>query len=365
MKKFLLILTILIGISCADENPSDNSLKITSLGIDQDTESNIEETLIFKAQTNSSEPISYQWKIDGVLTDNGAEFIYSPTSEGTFTISLTVSDNFNTDSKSISVKVGPPIDTAFVTEFLDYLPAPGQFVNSAFANLDVAKTIIKDNKSTLSLGGFGGYVSLGFDHNVKNLVGNDLIVYGNAFEGNSEPGIVWVMADANGNKRADETWYQLAGSEYDSSYTKHNYSVTYYKPTNLNDDVKWKDSEGNTGSVFHNSYHPQTYYPDWITRDSIAFTGTRLKEKISINEAGKTIANTYPWGYADNYSSEYQANRANLFDISNAVDKEGNKVKLDSIRFIKIQSAVLVNAPVIGNISTEIRGVADFHILNK
>ena len=40
---------------------------------------------------------------------------------------------------------------------------------------------------------------MGFDHSVDNIAGYDLAIRGNAFDGSSEPGIVWVSRDENGN----------------------------------------------------------------------------------------------------------------------------------------------------------------------
>ena len=61
------------------------------------------------------------------------------------------------------------------------------------------KTILDPSTPYLSLGAYGGYVVIGFDHSVENVPGEyDLILEGNAFAGSSEPGIVWVMQDENG-----------------------------------------------------------------------------------------------------------------------------------------------------------------------
>ena len=75
----------------------------------------------------------------------------------------------------------------------------------------------------MSLGGFGGYVVVGFDQPVvndpRNPYGVDFTISGNAFEAAakgywSEPGAVMVMRDDNGNGLPDDTWYELAGSNY-------------------------------------------------------------------------------------------------------------------------------------------------------
>lgn len=69
----------------------------------------------------------------------------------------------------------------------------------------------------ISLGGFGGYVVVGFDHTITNVTGKrDFRVLGNAFysaanpdsdapEGGScEPGVIMVAYDKNQNGMPDE-----------------------------------------------------------------------------------------------------------------------------------------------------------------
>lgn len=82
----------------------------------------------------------------------------------------------------------------------------------------------------VSLGGFGGYIVVGFDHSIDASGGYDLAIVGNSFEGSSEPGIVWVMQDENGDGLPNDTWYELKGSETGKAETLQDYAVTYYRP---------------------------------------------------------------------------------------------------------------------------------------
>ena len=66
-------------------------------------------------------------------------------------------------------------------------------------------------------------------------------------------------------------------------------------------------------------------------------------------------------GYVDNFSSEFSENYANLFDINNAIDNQGNPISLFGIDFVRIYTAVLVSNNVIGEASTEVRGIADLN----
>lgn len=118
-----------------------------------------------------------------------------------------------------------------VARILEYTPAPGQFINEearsggAFDNVDTPEKACRyaaarfAENNWVSLGGWGGYLVAAFAEPVPNTGGYDLYVKGNAMNTSSEPGVVWVMQDANGNGMPDDTWYELKGSEYDNAAT--------------------------------------------------------------------------------------------------------------------------------------------------
>lgn len=137
----------------------------------------------------------------------------------------------------------------FLTKVYDFMPAPGQFVNTlpafntgdtkadvlarvaedicGYYDIDEGDTTMVYKPAMISLGSYGGYVVVGFDHPVVNVKGDyDFQIFGNGFfgttaatGGSSEPGIVMVSYDANGNGLPDDPWYELAGSEYNSPKT--------------------------------------------------------------------------------------------------------------------------------------------------
>lgn len=157
--------------------------------------------------------------------------------------------------------------TAYITKVLDYMPAVGQFTNvypqyeegdtQEIMNQKALEAIGNNKKGMISLGGFGGYVVVGFDHTIKNKKGyRDFRVLGNAFYsnanpdpnapkgGSAEPGIIMVAYDRNHNGVPDDDeWYEIAGSSYtdcknEAWYDKavaagndvntyHNYEITY------------------------------------------------------------------------------------------------------------------------------------------
>ncbi|MFD2886751.1 PKD domain-containing protein [Chitinophaga cymbidii] len=286
----------------------------------------------------------------------------------------------------------PATDTSseFISAVYAYMPAPGQFVNSSMTGDSAgAQRLIGGFSGLLSLGGFGGYVIVGFDHSIENKSGNDLGIYGNplvnAGQEWSEPGIVKVMQDLNGNGIPDDdAWYELKGSEYDKPETIKNYRITYYNPKNLTDDIIWKDNQGQTGVVLRNMFHAQSYYPAWTpNQDSMSFEGTKLKntlEQVNDPVYGPGLITNKPFekGYADNCSPVFlqirdeEGRGYNAFDISAAVDKQGQPVALPYIDFVKIYTGQNCNGDpgtdpdtpnrMLGEVSTEVSGAVDLHI---
>ena len=262
----------------------------------------------------------------------------------------------------------------------EYTPAPGQFINelktsgftgeelTAEAAVAYAERRMSEGRF-VSLGGFGGYIVVGFDHSVDNGGGYDLAVEGNSFDGSSEPGIVWVMQDENGDGKPNDTWYELRGSESGKPTTIQNYSVTYYRPAEPQSAVKWSDSEGAEGEIdYVGAHHSQDYYyPKWIAADSYTLIGTRLEAR-NYDKSGNGsywILPEYDWGYADNFSAvdcNQKGDKAHNFDISNAIDYAGNSIPLQYIDFIKVQTATNAQCGWIGENSTEVCGFYDCNI---
>ncbi|MCQ2203789.1 MAG: hypothetical protein MJZ15_05030 [Bacteroidales bacterium] len=285
---------------------------------------------------------------------------------------------------------------AYIDRVYEYRPAPGQFINTMPAwedgddELSMAKKaedlIANNNGSMICLGGFGGYVVFGFDHMIKNVEGHyDFTVLGNAFyqnglgeEGGScEPGVVMVSRDENENGIPDDKWYELAGSEYYKSKTRHNFTITYFRtpedhvatPDQNNKSlvdtsfVAWKTSTGGTGHIYKNSFHRQNYYPNWIKDDQYSFTGTLLANN-AVDASGKGtnyILYSYGYGYVDNHPNTDAKNRSK-FNIDWAVDAEGNRVVLDGVDFVKVYTALNQYAGWLGETSTEVANAWDLHM---
>ena len=364
---------------------------------------------IAPSNVSADEGVVYSWKVadDENLSGSSSDFIFTPSNAGEYHITATAVAN--KDDKQITVS-HEFVVTAYEAgafyrqknssskanwnKVYEYTPAPGQFINElktggfdgtqttpeaaiAYAESRMSQTYDNGDPNPIwvSLGGFGGYIVVGFDHSIDNSGDYDLGILGNSFNGSSEPGIVWVMQDENGNGLPDDTWYELAGSETGKEETIQNYSVTYYRPTGTGMPVQWEDNQGNSGEIdYLKTYHSQDYYyPLWIKEDSYTLTGTCLKAR-NYDASGKGaywVNPHYDWGYVDNWSpidrltNSENANadaNANHFKICNAIDFEGKPIDLKFVDFVKVQVGVNAKSGWLGEISTEVFGFYDYNM---
>ncbi|HEY3370472.1 MAG TPA: T9SS type A sorting domain-containing protein [Prolixibacteraceae bacterium] len=272
----------------------------------------------------------------------------------------------------------------FATGVSNYLPAPGQYTNADFIGTPTAaKSLIGTNRGLVSLGAFGGSIILEFASGIKNDPNNpygvDFTVFGNPSSSWSEPGIVQVMKDENRNGLADDTWYEIAGSDHYWNTTVPNYEVTYLNSgLKTAIDIHWTDNQGASGLIPENSFHLQSYYPQAdlfpvVAADKHMLRGTRLKGQIDLSTPGVVNASPRAFGYADNtpvislyeklpdnpYTKAIEGSGGDAIDIDWAVDRYGKHVTLDEINFIRIYTGMNALAGWLGEISTEITGIRD------
>ncbi|MBQ1611420.1 MAG: dockerin type I repeat-containing protein [Muribaculaceae bacterium] len=310
----------------------------------------------------------------------------------------------------------------YITKVYELTPAPGQFINtmptyvyvqnespdSVIARAEkalcgtmtieeselpdgtiVCDTAMNVSPGMISLGSYGGYVVFGFDHPVVNVKDEyDLQIFGNAFQaasssssgGSSEPGIVMVSRDYNGNGIPDDPWYELAGSEYTNPKTQKHFRITYYKPDdsqfpgaqNYPEYIRWTCNSVDSlteGYVSKISFHSQSYWPQWVKGESLTFEGTKLPCN-AVDESGEGtywVQHFYDWGYVDNkpdnrYDGSAVESNMNLgFKIDWAVDDNGRRVNLHKIDFVKVYNGVLQQCGWLGETSTEVCGAIDLH----
>lgn len=229
----------------------------------------------------------YEWYVDGELVSKSKDYIFLEYKEGTYNLELKILDPNTPYDFSFTINVlHEEVEySPYISKVYEYCPAPGQFINEMprYEEGDTYETILQKaeesisgtNDIMISLGGYGGYVTFGFDHTVINIPGEkDFRIWGNAFYellnpdqrgGSAEPGIVMVSYDTNCNGLPDDEWYELAGSEYYKAETRHNYTITYRRPdpdripeeddSGFLDDINyipWSDSDGASGHMAKN-----------------------------------------------------------------------------------------------------------------
>ena len=341
---------------------------------------------------NVLETPSELYRLSQISTEEDPLFIAAE--EGTYLLQISSGDVKGIVTVIISEPTEAP--SAYISQVFDYLPAPGQFVNKmpTYNQGDthetmlakVTESIVGNEAKVITLGGWGGYVTFGFDHTLVNVAGKqDFRIEGNGFTNSSEPGIVMVSYDANGNGKPDDEWYEIVGSGnftaeneewYQSAFetgndvnTYRDFEMTYHRPeveenAPLKEYIRWTNNKEEEGFKEKNSFHRQSYYPLWIDADKITFSGVRLAQS-GVDASGKGTFFTlksYKYGYVDNHSN---TDARSTFDIDWAIDKDGNKANLPGIDFVKVYTGVDQENGWIGENSTEVGRGSDLHLLGK
>lgn len=268
-----------------------------------------------------------------------------------------------------------PGKSPYITKVFDYQYGPGQharFIPAGASGKDFIGEPWTSGKSFTSLGGWGGYIIAGFDHPLTNANGPDLAIFTQPSV-SSEPGIVYVMEDINKDGLPnDGAWYQIRGSEYGNTETVHNYQVTYYKPVS-GGSITWKDNQGKSGYLVPGYEASDWWWSGYGDKASVTFEGDKLPDAYVNTSKDPSVELWMPrtglflYGYAECYdNTDYNAKlKANLLDISKAVDASGQPASLAQINFIKVQSGVFQIAGWLNEISTEVSGAADIRLLDK
>ena len=341
---------------------------------------------------DSTRRYTFTWCVDGVTRQEGEQPLYrfEALAQGRFRVDFRATDGETSADTTLTVVVCPPEGTfrrpvsaassPHVTKVFRYLPAPGQYVNENYTATtmeeacDYAATRMRDGLY-VSLGGFGGTLVVGFDHSIESDGDYNFAVKNTIYSNYSEPGIVWVMQDENGDGLPNDTWYELKGSEYGLDGTVQDYAVTYSRPSAPAMPVAWTDNHGGSGTIdYLVAYHKQDYYyPLWVKEDRYTLRGTRLEAR-NYDQSGRGtfwINPDYGWGYADNYSPvDMLPERAkgitsgcNHFKIADAVTFDGKPANLQYIDFVKVQTGLNAKSGWLGELSTEVVDVIDFNLV--
>lgn len=325
-------------------------------------------------------------KVKAYMTGSTEEVaeVFSASEEGRHVITLR--HPVEGKQQELVVNVCPPAGTyrrsasgqAMVNRIYEYMPAPGHQVNGysltgeAFpadcTHEQACDTVLTffSRRWQVSLGGQGGYLIAGFDHSVPaGGADYDLCIKGNPFSYQSEPGIIWVSQDDNGDGLPNDQWFELAGSEYGSENETLEYAITYYRPEKAKSAVGWRDCLNETGYIPYMSYwNPSAYYwQPWISGTEHTYFGSRLRSQL-IYADGFSDMPSYDWGYVDNLKEliDGPAGKMGYYKIANARTWDGQPAHLEYIDFVKVQTAQTGATPNLGEISTEVYYISDYHL---
>lgn len=289
----------------------------------------------------------------------------------------------------------------FATRVVDFSPAPGQFVNdpaydapsNALGPPDGAGTSNGNETSVVSLGGFGGSITLGFDHTIENdplnPLGMDFIVFGNAFwlggddqRHFAECAVVEVSRDSNGNGLPDDEWYLIRGTyisdplgqftvkTWDDDTGDSTYppaldtwvppgrsgvwwtagfelpSATFAPPLQVVNNPSADPTR--EGIVGYAEYTPVLFLGDLNGDDVVDDPGMTPEAFYTVPDDPFRVGVTPGSGGGD------------AFDISWATERfSGKPVHLTGIDFVRVTTAVDALQGVLGEVSAEVDAVAD------
>lgn len=416
-RTLLLLLVAVLAANCSSSDDGADNGNPPTGNIGKNEYNTQRATIIALTINNTvSADATYSWSITTAPSDNyslanttAKEALFAAAEIGTYELEVAINDKGNKQTQKVKVYVSKEVKEykTFIAKVFDFKPAPGQFINDLPSANDgepfdkiLARAnsyLTKKNGDLISLGAFGGYIVFGFDHTIVNVKGKrDFRVLGNAFwadanpnpdatmrGGSSEAGVIMVSYDKNKNGLPDDEWYEIEGAGHKMEKTIKNYEITYYRPdpnkvpvpgggtgTVLFTDVEyilWKDNQGKTGYLAQNNAynHSLDYWPKWLKdQEEITFKGTRLPDN-AVDESGTGsyfVQYAFLYGYADNAPNN---DDDSAIDIDWAIDKNGNKIHLPGIDFVKVYNGLNQQAGWLGETSTEIMGATDLHLLGE
>jgi hypothetical protein len=207
----------------------------------------------------------------------------------------------------------------FAVAVIEYQPAPGQFINNPNFN-DPSVTLgpptgggttAADLTDVLSLGGFGGSLTLAFSKTVlndpRNPLGLDAIIFAPAFwpVGDPqlrflEPAVLEISQDSNGNGLPDDTWFVISGSHLANP------------PQNSLVVQSWDDNP-NTSTPPGNL----SWYPDPTLYPSIGSVYSSSGYMLPLGLPDPTSVFEVVWGYADSSPTLLLGDRSGATGSSN------------------------------------------------
>lgn len=396
----LFLAFLVIGCSSSDDDTkSEEGIKPTEITLQEKHEVAMFSVLNINSSTTVKNP-NYEWvltknplnKTTDSIVGNSKDLRFIALYSGAYELTLNVTADGKKGSKKTIVNVTNDTKNynPYITSIFDFNPAPGMFANDlykvGFTKDDVVRTALGRINETsvgyqLDLGGFGGSIIVGFDHTVINAPGeSDFKVYGGDLTDKANPpapGLIYVAYDKNGNGKPDEDeWYEIIGSQHTKENTIKDFKITYHKkaagvpvvvggPNDMFSDREHIFCENNQSETYYmpRSKTKKEYYPLWATQNTVTYEGIKLNVDFVTARPGQTTLWNYnapEWGYANAVNPD--------IDIDWAVDKNGNKVNLPGINFIKIVNCVSEPMGLChqqSSMATKFAGAADLHLLKK
>lgn len=300
-------------------------------------------------------------------TGNDGYVITTGSAEETIVVNITESSMSAVGIYTITCPAqNGSIPTSAVSAVEGYLPV-GQFARgSGWGDASGKFTTTAYASTGVSLGAAGGYIQLDLSSPIYNLATNaygvDFVVYGNAFNGNPEAGSVKVY----GYKEGETTpaWYDLAGSLYYDDISENNATVSYKMISSGDDAGIWYQLNGKgewTKFTTATAWWPaeDVYQSGWGSVDGVTWDQTNniiTYTGVSLVKDTDTT-NDYQFGYFDvhingsnygvaqnPYTVTNTAKCGDGFDLSWAVDTNGNPVKLTHITKVRLYTAAALNS---------------------
>lgn len=387
----LLVVAMLMGVLCMSVSASDTAFEPVSISEGEPVTITWSDTYtgtVVNADGGTYIPASFLLWVEGTstVTVGGTAVAASMTNSGndgyvittgsaaqTIVVNITASEKDAVGTYTITCPAqNGTVPTSIVSSVEGYLPV-GQFARGSGWGTASGKFTTDAYASTgVSLGAAGGYIQMDLTSPIYNLATNpygvDFIVYGNAFNGNPEAGAVKVYGYAEGATTA--AWYDLAGSLYYDSISKNNATVSYKKVTEASgeftsagiwykvNDGAWTKFNTNTATAWWpdttKGYGDTWGNVDGVTWDQtnniITYTGVSLVKDTD-------TTNDYQFGYFDIHinGSDYGVvqnpytitnteSGGDGFDLSWAVDANGNPVNLTHITKVRLYTAAALTS---------------------
>ena len=204
MKKVWYVLSmalILLIASCQSDNPS-----MITLGLDDTyVVERMKGLTLHPGFTGERYEWALSYESDSVsVTDSivatTRDYTFVASETGTYRLRFQIYDAANpiTHLMRIVVRKEEVAYSPYITKVYEYRPAPGQFVNELprYTEGDTEESMRQkvedclayDARTMVTLGGYGGYIVVGFDHTIVNRPGEyDFKILGNAFYANDNP----------------------------------------------------------------------------------------------------------------------------------------------------------------------------------